>query len=199
MPHFRSMFASDYVGSWEIPKGRDVVLTIARVEAGQLNRPGKRDKEPKPILHFEGKKKGLVMNKTNCLTLEDMFGPDTDDWVGKRIAIYTTTTQFGRQTVDCIRIRDKSPRAGLQRAATAPLVTTDGEVVEEGEPSPLFAKLMTSILDARTQVALDEALLGVDASEQELSQEQIVKLVQCAKAAEKAIGLPPKVEATDAS
>lgn len=196
MAHFRSMFHSDYVGSWELPKGKDFVVVISRVEAGELNKPGRSDKKLAPILHFEGKKKGMVLNKTNACTIEELYGSETDNWIGKRIAIYATTTKFGRQTVDCIRIRDRVPAAGAKTVAQPPpRVTEDGEVVEqEGdtgeEESAVFRDLMAEILDARTVDDMNEALHRVDEAESALSQEQLVKLVQVAKEAEKTFGKP---------
>lgn len=192
MPHFRSMFHSDYVGSWELPKGKDIVVTITRVEAGELNRPGSRDKKLAPILHFDGKKKGMVLNKTNALTIETIYGPETDDWIGKRIAIYCTTTQFGRQTVDCIRVRDRVPSSSAKKQPQPiPNVTEDGEIVSSSpteSESTLFRDLLTAILNARTTEALDEALHHVDDVESQLQQEDLLKLFQAAKEVEKTIG-----------
>jgi len=105
--HYRSMFDNTYIGAWDIPAGRDVAVTIAKVEAGTLT--SQRGQDRKPIVYFKGKTKGMVMNKTNCKAIAGLYGVDTTQWVGKQIAIYSTTTQAGGETVECLRVRPAAP------------------------------------------------------------------------------------------
>lgn len=119
MPDYRSMFDRDFLGSWDLPPGRDVTVTIARVEAGTLTSQGNR-KTRKPVLHFEGKEKGLALNKTNGKAIANMFGPKTEKWIGKQIAIYATTTQFGSEVVECIRVRPTAPKQRSNGKAEEP-------------------------------------------------------------------------------
>jgi hypothetical protein len=110
MPDYRLMFDSDYLFAAHLG-GKDVVVTIERVEAATLTGQGGR-KAKKPVLHFEGKQLGLALNKTNAKTLTTLFGTrNADEWVGKRITLYPTETQMGGETVDCIRIRPTVPKA----------------------------------------------------------------------------------------
>lgn len=108
MPDYRSMYDSDYLGHWDL-QGRDVTVTIRKVEAGTLvGAQGRKAK--KPVVFFEGKEKGMALNKTNGKAIAGMYGPDTSAWVGKKITIYPTQTQFGPETVDCIRVRPTAPK-----------------------------------------------------------------------------------------
>lgn len=132
---WRSMFDRDYIGAWDLPKGTDVAVTIARVEAGTLVAPGGR-KSKKPVIHFEGKEKGFALNKTNAKAIAGMYGNDTSKWVGQRIAIYATQTSFGGETVDCIRVRPTPPKNGRGRSTgpeTLPLAA-GGEGDGNGSP-----------------------------------------------------------------
>jgi hypothetical protein len=96
------------LGAWDLP--RDVTVTIAGVKAGQLvGEKGRTAK--KPIITFAGKQKALAANKTNCRTIAAMYGTDTRQWVGKRITLYATTTEFGGKQMDCIRVRPQVPAA----------------------------------------------------------------------------------------
>ena len=105
---YRTMFDSDYLGAWDIP--RDVTVTIATVKAGQLvGEKGRTAK--KPIITFVGKVKGFAANKTNCKTIAAMYGTNTKDWIGKKITLYATTTEFGGKQMDCIRVRPQVPAA----------------------------------------------------------------------------------------
>ena len=39
-------------------------------------------------MYFEGKPKGLVLNKTNANTISDAYGDETEHWEGKEIVLY---------------------------------------------------------------------------------------------------------------
>jgi hypothetical protein len=105
---YRKMFDSKYIGSWDLPKDRDAVVKVSKVEAGELVAEGNK-KSRKPVVSFQGKQRKLALNKTNARIMHKLFGPDTTTWIGKVIAIYPTTTKFGRETVDCVRIRPRLP------------------------------------------------------------------------------------------
>lgn len=62
-------------------------------------------KETKPVLAFAGRKKKLVLNKTNATAIASLHGDDTGGWIGKPVTLYPTKTKCGRETVDCVRIR----------------------------------------------------------------------------------------------
>lgn len=104
----RSFYDKRYIYAYDL-QGKDVTLTIAKVVRGELqNRQGK---EKKPIVYFEGTEKGLGLNATNRETIAAIVGSyNVKEWVGKRVTLFPTTTSFGKQTVDCIRIRPNAPQ-----------------------------------------------------------------------------------------
>lgn len=106
------MFPSDYIAAVEL-KGKDVTLTITGVQIEQVRMAGGK-KEPKPVLAFARTKKKLALNKTNAGTIADLYGTEAEKWVGHPITIYPTTTQFGRDTVPCIRVKDTRPKPTTQ-------------------------------------------------------------------------------------
>jgi hypothetical protein len=70
--------------------------------------------DTKPVAYFEGKDKGLVLNKTNSNTISAAYGDETDDWVGAEIVLYETMVEFQGQRKPGIRClvpprRQKSP------------------------------------------------------------------------------------------
>lgn len=101
------MFPSDYLAAVEF-KGKDVTLTIESVVIEDLQIRGGA-KEAKPIIKFAETPKKLVCNKTNADSIATMYGSEAESWLGKRITLYPTKTQCGRNTVDCIRIRETEP------------------------------------------------------------------------------------------
>lgn len=80
--------------------------------------------DEKPILHFQGLDKGLVLNKTNANTIMGLYGKDTDTWEGKPIGLFTTEVEYqGKQTLG-IRIRAKAPKV-----ARAPMPAVSEEEI----------------------------------------------------------------------
>jgi len=73
-------------------------------------------KENKWVLAFRGKDKGLVLNVTNTNMIAHYHGKETDDWTGKEIVIYPTTTSYAGKVVDCIRVKAEEPEPALETA-----------------------------------------------------------------------------------
>lgn len=66
--------------------GRDVTLTISKVFKEEIL----GDKGPKmtAILSFAERPQQLTLNVTNGTCLKEMFGRETDLWVGKRVTFF---------------------------------------------------------------------------------------------------------------
>ena len=116
MADIRDAFPSKYLKSNDL-KGRPVVVTMRAV----AYEPVGNDKEMKPVLYFQGKDKGLVLNKTNTNTIMALTGsPVTEEWDGVAITLYPTETSYAGETVDCIRIKKVLPAAVARRPEPAP-------------------------------------------------------------------------------
>jgi len=98
-------------------KGRKVTVTIKAIEIEVLE--GEKGKQSKVIMHFVESPKQYVVPKTNGFCMKRMFGNNPNDWAGKLITIFPTTTKFGRDTVDCIRIWG-SPHLESDMSITVP-------------------------------------------------------------------------------
>ncbi len=108
MPDVRKMYEKDFIYAYDL-EGKDITVTIERVTAGELTGEGGK-KSKKPVLYFRGSKKGLGLCITNARVIAGLYGGfDSDKWIGKKITLYPTTTKFGKDTVDCIRIRNRAP------------------------------------------------------------------------------------------
>lgn len=106
----QELFPSDWLGAPDLA-GKDVVVTISKVDRAELYTP-RKGKSVKVIIEFTGKRKRLVCNKTNASTIAKLHGTEVLKWVGKAITLYPTTCQNGPQTVPCIRVREIAPRQG---------------------------------------------------------------------------------------
>ncbi len=118
--------------------GKAVRVTIESVEVQKF------DEGEKPVLHFVGKDKTMVLNKTNALRIIEAVGDDeSDNWVGWSIVLYPTKVDYAGKRVDAIRIDDRpgatKPPAQPVRRAVAPPAAFEvggGEATEFDEPMP---------------------------------------------------------------
>ena len=116
MPHWKSMMDRDFIFAFDL-NGKDVTVTIARVEAGQLTGSGGR-KAKKPIVYFEGKEKGLALNATNAKTIAALYGNYTEKWVGESI------TSFGSRSGGRRPDAARNSRVASTRRSIAPMRTS---------------------------------------------------------------------------
>ena len=118
---WRSMYDRDYIGSWDLKEGKDTVVTITKVIGGNLVGEGGR-KSRKPVIFMRGTEKGFCVNKTNGKAIASLYGNVVEQWVGKRIALYRSTTRNpnGEGEVDCIRVRPQIPATKTAQEEEAP-------------------------------------------------------------------------------
>lgn len=129
---WRKMFDANYVGAWDLHQDRDTVMTIESVTAGQLLNPATKEKSRKAIIKFRGAEKLFACNKTNANMIAKLFGTnETSQWIGKRIALYPTKTQVGRETKDCIRVRPRLPNAKEAPGALVPNAEPSNERIAQ--------------------------------------------------------------------
>lgn len=112
--NINTVFESNYLKADEIQG--DAVVTISRIELEKLSKKGEKE-EIKPIIYFNEMKKGLCANKTNSNTIAGMYGPETDNWIGKRITLFATEVDFQGSQVLAIRVRIRPPASGGQSLA----------------------------------------------------------------------------------
>jgi hypothetical protein len=99
----------------------------------------------KYVLDFQGADKGMILNKTNITTLGHLFGPETDDWIGKPVIVFAIPCNDanGNPTMG-LRVRGV-PKQGNRPAfaskpalgdSTHPPVQPARQVVDGSEPLP---------------------------------------------------------------
>lgn len=80
------------------------VLTIIRVE--RVNTAAKdKEAEIKAAVYFENEERGVVLNGERRDTLVDLYGRDTDNWLGQSVEIFRGETKFGGKKVGCVSFR----------------------------------------------------------------------------------------------
>lgn len=125
MPNINDSFPSKYIRASDL-RGTQPVVTIGHVSFEEVG----REKERKPVVYFQGKEKGLVLNKTNANKIATLLGEsDTDNWPGGKVKLYATEVEYSGDTVEAIRIKAAGP-ATQQRQAPPPPPPDDA-----GEPA----------------------------------------------------------------
>lgn len=120
MADYATMFDSKWLSVGDLDSAPRVVV-IDKVEPGLVGEGP--DAERKPILWFEGESKPFAANVTNAKVIANLYGRDTDNWLGKAITLYPTTTEYKGETVPCIRIKPEIPGRKAAKSHTLPIAT----------------------------------------------------------------------------
>lgn len=131
---YDQLFPGRFVKAGEFG-GKPVTLTIKDVYLDDLESESGAT-ERKAIVSFERTARELVLNKTNAQCLVAMWGPDSGEWVGKRVTLTPESDPSGLSDSGlCIRVKgspdiDKTVTATIKlprrRPITRKLVPTKG-------------------------------------------------------------------------
>ena len=106
--HWKKQFNYDYLGSYSLPGGKDVILTIKETKK-ELVTGQKGQKEQLFVCYFEQKEewvKPMILNRTNCKTIEHTYNtPFIEDWRGLKIKIGIEKVSAFGEIVEGLRIR----------------------------------------------------------------------------------------------
>ena len=100
-----SVFGGDTLKAADL-QGMEPVVVIASVTMKKFENGNKL------VLTFQGKKKGLVCNKTNANRIAYVHGTNTDNWIGKEIQLFTDLVDFQGTVTQAIRVRPAPQRNG---------------------------------------------------------------------------------------
>ncbi len=101
----------------------DVTVVIDRVVMEPFRDPRTRLETRKPVMYFQRAKRGLIVNRTNWRAVAELYGDESDRWIGKRITLTPAMVDaYGKQT-KAVRVRPNRPPLAV--ASTEP------------EPSPV--------------------------------------------------------------
>lgn len=116
--HWKRLVNPDYIGAYALNPGEDLTVTIKQVVREFVTQTGGK-KEECTVAHLVGAKP-LILNATNSKTIAKLYGPYIEDWAGKAITLYASTTTFGREMVECLRIRATEPERIVVKQALTP-------------------------------------------------------------------------------
>ena len=112
MTHWKTQFNYPYLGAHSLPEGKDLILTIREMKREEVTgENGKKDMCL--IAYFHENVKPMVVNKTNCKTLEKLFKtPDIEQWINKAMQVGSARVNVKGEMIDALRIRPFAPKLG---------------------------------------------------------------------------------------
>lgn len=117
-------FPSDFLKAADL-QNRNVRVVMDRVEMKDIGG------DHKPVLFFQGKDKGMVLNKTNSNNISLIYGDETEDWTGKELILFPAMVDFQGKTVQAIRVRVPTAK---DRAAQAPVARPSSADMDDSIP-----------------------------------------------------------------
>lgn len=112
--NLNQLYPSNYLKAEDL-QGREVTVTIDRVVVEKLGQ------DDKPIMYFQGKQKGVVLNKTNATNIGSVYGGETTAWTGKKVTLFPAWVDFQGKSVQAIRIRPAFDQQAQQQPVPQPV------------------------------------------------------------------------------
>jgi hypothetical protein len=97
--NYDDFHSSKFLGVADL-NGTAHVVQIERITREQM-----QDGKVKPAIHFVGKQKALLANKTNWGTLGAAFGKDLNSWVGRSVELFAMPCQGPNGMTQGVRVR----------------------------------------------------------------------------------------------
>lgn len=128
--NINEQFPSKYLKASDL-QGRSVTVKMGRVEQEKVG------DDMKLILYFQGKERGVVLNKTNANNVAAIYGGETEDWYGKEITLVEAMVDFQGKSVPAIRMRAPTRSAPLRQAAPRRELVSAGDDDFPGDRDPI--------------------------------------------------------------
>lgn len=127
--HWKNFLDKEYLGSHNLEKGEEMLLTIAKFEGEETVKTADGDKV-KQVLYFEEDVPKMIINITNGNVLTTLYGSHPEQWIGKKIQVYAASVKAFGKTQDALRIRDFIPKRTVDVAAFAAKIAAAKDVDE---------------------------------------------------------------------
>ena len=152
--HWKNYVDKEYLGSHNLEKGEEMLLTIAKFE-GEEEVTTQDGKKTARVLYFKEQAPKMILNITNGNMLTHLYGSHPEDWTGKAIQVYATSVKAFGTTQDAIRIRDFVPKREIDADKYAKKL--DGVKTLE-ELKAVWIKLPASVRNDAEMVKKKDAL-----------------------------------------
>lgn len=105
-------FLSQYIAAAELVGKKPMTVTISKVVLEKVESMKVNDDEgggklkDRVVVYFAESKsgRGWLLNRTNCEAIKELWGRETDNWIGKRITLHATNVRVGPKMEPGIRV-----------------------------------------------------------------------------------------------
>ncbi len=154
--HWKRLVNPDYIGAYSLDEGKDLTVTITHVKREMVKGEGGRSEEC--TVAYLKNQKPLILNRTNCKTIQAIYKtPYIEDWAGKQITLFVTTTKLKGEEVECLRIRNTEPKL--------PALTPDSpkwagavEALKSGQYTIEQVEMKYSLTEEHRELLLTESI-----------------------------------------
>ena len=110
LTHWKKLRNPDYLGSWDLPNGQDIVLTIKSVQTKMVH-DGNGGQSECMVMNFAERVKPMIVNATNAKTIQKLAKtPFVEQWAGKQIQIGISKVKAFGEVHDALRVRQTAPQ-----------------------------------------------------------------------------------------
>lgn len=114
--HWKKLQDPEYLGAYSLNPGEDMIVTIASVRQEKVTGADGK-KEDCMVARFLENIKPMILNVTNCKTIEKLYKtPYIEEWAGRKIQLYSEKVKAFGDVVEALRIRPFVP--SVQTSAT---------------------------------------------------------------------------------
>jgi hypothetical protein len=154
--HWKKLINPNYIGAYSLEEGEDLTVKIDFVQVEEIIGTGGK-KDTGSVMHLVNQKP-MILNSTNSKTIAKLYGPYIEDWQGKLITLFASTTKMAGETVECLRIRPKVAERKAQPITDARLDAAIKSIIEGTyKTDKLRANFaLTDAQEAKLQAALAE-------------------------------------------
>lgn len=109
MTHWKKAFNPNYLGAYAFQEKEEKVVVIKSVQMERVTNPEGKE-ESVLVARFEGDEKPLILNQTNCTTIEKLYKtPIIENWPGSGLILYVAKVKAFGDVTDAVRIRPTKP------------------------------------------------------------------------------------------
>lgn len=109
--HWKKLHNPDYIGSYALEPGQDLVVTIKKVQLESVHNITANKKEDCVVIHFVENVKPMICNSTNSKIIQKLYKtPYIEEWAGKKIQLYSAKVKAFGEVMEALRVREYMPK-----------------------------------------------------------------------------------------
>lgn len=157
--HWKQLINPDYIGAYALQPDQDLTVTIDYVVREQVTGSGGK-KEECSVAHLVGQKP-LILNVTNSKSIHKLYGPYIEEWAGKQITLYASTTKLAGEMVECLRIRPTVAKPAKSKITPDRLKKAIKSIIE-GQYTTEKLRAAFDLTDAQDKQVDEEVRIAVE-------------------------------------